>query len=129
MSWPDLPCPPPKMWEVFRRMMMKVIGTMARVYNPRAEMPLKKKMGKWLRVERHIQYALMRNEVACYERVGDRWRRYEKDKQINSFQFQKVHSIGIKQCHLIDGKVEGEKLYTHMKFNMNDILAERTKVK
>ena len=69
LSWPDLPCPPPKMWEVFRRMMMKAFGTMARVYNPGAEMPLKKKMGKWLRVERHIKYSLMRNEVACYEIV------------------------------------------------------------
>ena len=79
LSWPDLPCPPPKIWEVFRQMMMKALETMARVYNPGAKMPLRKKMGKWLRVDRHIQYTLMRDEVACYERVGDRWRRYEQD--------------------------------------------------
>ena len=83
--WPDLPCPPPKMWEVLRQLMMKALGTMARVYNPGAEMPLKKKMDKWLSVDRHIQYSIMRNEVACYERIGDRWRRYEQDIQTNSF--------------------------------------------
>ena len=71
----------------------------------------------------------MRIEVACYERVGDRWQRYEQGNQTNSFRFQNEHSIDIKQCHHIDGKVEGEKLYTHMKFNMNNIPAERTKVK
>ena len=64
LSWPNLPCPPPKMWEVFRRMMMKSFGTMSRVYNPGAEMPLKKKMDKWLREERHIQYSLMQDEAA-----------------------------------------------------------------
>ena len=89
LSWPDLPCPSPKMWEIFRRMMMKAFGTMARVYNPAAEIPLKNKMGKWLRVDIHICYTFMHDEKACYERVGDSWRWYEQDKQTNSFQFQK----------------------------------------
>ena len=61
LSWQDLPCPSPKMWEIFRWMMMKALGTMARVYNPADEMPLKKKMRKWMRVERHICYTFMRN--------------------------------------------------------------------
>ena len=95
LLWSNLPCTPPKMWEVFRRMIMKEIGTMARAYNPGAEMPLKKNMGKCLRVERHIQYALMRDEVACYERVGNRWRRYEKDTQNNLFRLQDEHTIDI----------------------------------
>ena len=112
------------MWEVFRQMMIKVVGTMARVYNPGAEMPLKKKMGKWLRVERHIQYALIRDEAAYYERLGEGWRRYEKDTQTNQFRLQDEHNIDITQCHTIDGKVEEGKLYTHMKFNMEDIPTE-----
>ena len=66
------------MWEVFQKIMMKAFGTMSRVYNPGAEMPLNKKMGKWLRAERNIKYSLMRDDVACYERVGEVWRyRYE----------------------------------------------------
>ena len=88
LLWPDLPCPPPKTWEVFRRMMMKALGTLARVYNPGAKMPLKKNLGKWLRVERHIQYSLMRDELSCYERGGDRWRRYEQDTQTDLFRLQ-----------------------------------------
>ena len=87
-------------------------------------MSLKKKMGNCLREERHIQYSLMRDEAACYERLGERWRRYEKDIQINQFRFQKEHNIDTKQCHLIDEKVEEGKLYTHMKFNMEDIPTE-----
>ena len=76
LSWPDLLCPSPKMWEMFRQMMMKAFGTMARVYNPAAEVPLKKKLGKWLRVDRHICYMFVRDETACYEREGDSWRQY-----------------------------------------------------
>ena len=87
-------------------MMMKAFGTMSRVYNLGSEMPLKKKMGKCLRAERHIQYSLMRDDAAFYERVGERWRRYEKDNQINQFKFQKEHNIDTRQCHPIDGKVE-----------------------
>ena len=31
LSWPNLPQPPPKTWEVFRSMMMNAFGTMKRV--------------------------------------------------------------------------------------------------
>ena len=65
----------------------------------------------------------MRDDAACYERVGEGWRRYEKDNQINQFSFQQEHNIDI------DGKVEEGKLYIHMKFNMEDIPTEETQGK
>ena len=108
---------------------MKAFGTMARVYNPAAEVPLKKKLGKWLRVDRHVCYRFVRDETACYERIGDNWRQYVHDKQANSFHFQREWSIDIRQCHPIDGKVEGDRMYTHMKYNMSDIVLEKSEVK
>ena len=33
LEWPEIPKPPPKAWETFRRMVMKALGTLARVYN------------------------------------------------------------------------------------------------
>ena len=100
---------------------MKAFGTMARVYNPAAEMPLKKKLGKWRKVDRHVCCILVRDETACYERVGDKWRQYIHDKQTNSFHFHSKRSIDIRQCHPIEGKVAGDRCYTHMTYNMTDI--------
>ena len=102
---------------------------MARVYNPAAEVPLKKKLGKWLKVDRHVYYMFVRDETACYERVGYKWRQYVHGNQTNSFHFQSERSIDIRQCHPIDGKVEGDRLYTHMKYNMNDIAVEKSEMK
>ena len=49
---------------------------MKRVHNPEAEMPLKRKIGKWLRVERHVFYQMIRDETACYVKKGERWGKY-----------------------------------------------------
>ena len=64
---------------------MKAFGTMQRVSNPGAEMPLKVKMGKWLRVERHILYPMVQYETACYEKEKERWRQYEYDNKTTHF--------------------------------------------
>ena len=85
LSWPNLPRPPPKTWEVFLRMMMKSFGTMQIVYKPGAEMPLKVKMGKWLIVERHILYSMVHDETACYENKEERWSNNECDSKTKQF--------------------------------------------
>ena len=67
--------------------------------------------------------------MACYERVGDRWWRYEQETQTNLFQLQYDFNIDSTQFHPIDGKMEEGKVYTHMKFNIKDTPAEMTQGK
>ena len=106
LSWPNIPRPPPKTWEVFQRMMIKTFVTMQRVYNPGAEMPLKVKMGKWLRAERHILYSMMRDGIACYEKEGERWRQYAYDNKIKQLIYEGEQEIDVSKCHPINGKVD-----------------------
>ena len=85
-------------------------------------MPLKNKLGKWRKVDRHVCCSLVRDANACYERVGDTWRQYIHVELTNSFHFHSETSIDIRQCHPIEGRVEGDRFYTHMKYNMADVV-------
>ena len=73
LEGPALPKPPPKAWEIFRKMMMKAFGTMAKVYNPGAEFSLRQKLGPWLKADRHVQYRIMRNVDACFVHKDGAW--------------------------------------------------------
>ena len=95
LSWPNFPGQPPKTWEVFRRMMLKAFGKMKRVYNPGEEMPLKVKMGKWLRLERHILYTMDHDETGCYEKEGEIWRKYECNSKTKQFMYKGEQEIDI----------------------------------
>ena len=61
---------------------------------------------------------MMRDGVACYEKVGKRWRRYEYDNKTKQFRYKREQEIDVGKCHPINGKVEEGRLYMHMKFNI-----------
>ena len=81
-------------------------------------------MGKWLRVERHIFYSMVRDETACYEKEGERWRKYGYDNKTKQFIYKGEQKVDISACHQIHGKVDGVNLYKHIMYNMMSEMKE-----
>ena len=76
LEWPEVPKPPPKAWEIFRRIMVKAFGTLSRVYNPFAEVPLVIKLVKWYDNERHSKHNILRDRNNVYVRGARGWRQF-----------------------------------------------------
>ena len=58
LDWPGIPKPLPRAWEVFCRVMMKAFGTIKRVHNPCAEVPLSVKLGQRLTMRGSVNTTL-----------------------------------------------------------------------
>ena len=72
--WPEVPKTPPKAWETFPMVIMKTFGTLRRVHNPCAEVPLIVKLGKRLDNEGHSAHKMIRDRNIIYvqeKRGGD----------------------------------------------------------
>ena len=77
LEWPGIPKPPPKPWEVFLRVMVKEFGTLKRVYNPCAEVPLIVKLGQWLPNERQSKHNIVRDRNNIYVCGAKGWRQFQ----------------------------------------------------
>ena len=78
LEWLENPKPPPKAWETFHRVMMKAFGTLKRVHNPCAEVPLSVKLGQWLDNERHSAYKIVRDRNNIYVHKAKGWRQFQR---------------------------------------------------
>ena len=68
---------PFKAWETFRRVIMKAFGTLRRVHNPCAEVPLIVKLGKWFDNEKHIAHKKKRDRNNIYVQEAKGWRQFQ----------------------------------------------------
>ena len=118
LEWPALPKPPPNAWEIFRKMMMKAFGTMARVYNPGAEVPFQQKLGPWLKLDSHVQYTVMHDEDTCFVHKDGAWIRYKWNSKEKVNENEGKASVDIRECHPVKGQIEDQVVFTHFKYNM-----------
>ena len=121
LEWPDIPKPPPKAWEIFHRIMVKAFGTLSRVYNPSAEVPLVIKLGKWYANERHSKKNIMRDRDNVYVRGEIGWRQFLQSGKDGQYKESAKYIGNITHCHPCDGKIERQWLYSHYKYNMCEI--------
>ena len=99
-------------------MIMKAFGTLARVYNPGAELPLWKKLGPWMRLDRHVHHKLVPDEDSCFVHQDDEWTMYIWNSKDKSYNYDGHTEVDLWLCHPVEGQVEGQKFYTHYKYNM-----------
>ena len=67
----------PKAWETFRIVIMKVFGTLRRVHNSCAEVPLIVKFGKWYDNERHSAHKIVHDRNNIYVQEAKGWRQFQ----------------------------------------------------
>ena len=125
LDWPDILKPPPKAWEIFRRIMVKAFGTLNRFYNPCAEFPLISKLGKWYANERHSEHSIMRDRENIYVREESGWRQFLRSGKDGQYKESEKCISNIMHGHPCDGKIEGKWLYSHYKYNMCEIVNDQ----
>ena len=99
-------------------MVIKALGTMKRVYNPGAEVPLRQKLGPWLKSDRHIHYRLIRNIDACFVQKDGTWIRFKWNSRGKVDEKEGRASVDIRKCNPVEGQIEDQVVYTHFKYNM-----------
>ena len=125
LEWPEIPKPPPKTWEIFRRIMVKAFGTLSRVYNPCAEVTLVIKLGKWFANERHSKQNIVRDRNNVYVQGTKGWRQFQRSGKEGQYKDSEKCISNITHGHPCDGKIEGKWLYSHYKYNMCEITNDR----
>ena len=83
-----------------------------------AEVPLRKKLGPWLRSERHVQYRMIRDKDACFVYNDEGWIRYKGNSTKKVFEKEGRARIDIQECHPVEIQIENHVVYTHFKYKM-----------
>ena len=89
------------------------------MYNPVAEVPLQKKLGLWLRSERHVQYRMIRDKDACFVYNDEAWIKYKWNTTKKAYE-KEITRVDIRNCHPVEGQIENQVVYTHFKYNMTE---------
>ena len=95
--------------------MMKAFGTLRRVYNPGAEVPLVTKLGKWLQTESHNDHNIIRDPTSIYVQDKNGWRQFKLSGKDGCYEDYGQWHDSFQGSHHCDGKIEGQWLFSHHK--------------
>ena len=107
LEWPKVPKPPPKAWEIFRRIMVKAFGTLSRVYNLCAEVSLVTKLGQWLANERHREHNIVRDRNNIYVSGAKGWRQFQRSGKEGQYKDSENVLVKLRMVILVMGKLKG----------------------